>query len=105
MSADLERVLDEVSALLGGVGSDELRKLVQRARRLAKTPTDETQRQLARYRALYDLGVMLARGGAPPVPQLLDGMLAIVEAQRGFVGLTSNGTWRLVAGRNLDRAD
>jgi DNA-binding NtrC family response regulator len=105
MSAELERVLDEVSALLGGVGSDEVRKLVQRARRLAKTPAGETERQLARYRVLYDLGVMLAPGGAPPVAQLLDGMLAIVEAQRGFVGMTSNQTWRLVAGRNIDRAD
>ncbi|MCB9743512.1 MAG: sigma 54-interacting transcriptional regulator [Alphaproteobacteria bacterium] len=65
------------------------------------------EQELARSRVLMErtLRVTLAEGLRPVAEELLDGMMAIVAAQRGFVGLSEGAGWQLLTGRGLHKAD
>ena len=51
------------------------------------------------------LAVTLARGLEPLAEQILDGIIAVVGAERGFVGLVEGEGWRFLAARRLSQAD
>lgn len=47
-----------------------------------------------------------ARGVLPVAEHVLDGVIDVLDAERGFIGLFGNGgSWRLVAARHLSRQD
>ena len=62
---------------------------------------------LDRSRLLMERTVLvtLAEGVQPVAERVLDGMMAVVGAARGFVGLLEGGGWRFLAARNLAQDD
>lgn len=62
---------------------------------------------VARYRLMLErtVGVTMARGLEPVAEQMLDGIIAVVGAERGFVGLVQPAGWRFLAARSLRQAD
>ena len=110
MSADLLHLLDRIEQSVTGGQLERAQSLIRRARRVVDRDGGSTgaAADLARYQMLLDrsLRVALAKGVEPVAAEILDGMLAVVEARRGFVGLTNpDGSWRFVVARNLEQAD
>lgn len=111
MSADVLRLLDRMDQSLAAGQLERVQSLVQRARRTLERgggAGGKAAADLARYQMLLDrsLRVALAKGVDSVAAEILDGMLAIVEARRGFVGLTDpDGSWRFVVARHLEQDD
>ena len=63
--------------------------------------------ELARSRLLMErtVSVTLAEGVQPVAERVLDGMMAVVGAARGFVGLLDGDGWRFLVARNLAQDD
>lgn len=66
-----------------------------------------TQAALDRSRALLDhtLRVTLASGLRPVGAEIIDGMMHIVGARRGFVALTEGDGWTFLVARDLEQED
>ncbi len=89
--ADLPRLLPPLGAAAGRLARD----------------LEDARDEAARSRLLLDrtLRVTLAEGLGPVADELLDALLAVVGARRGFVGLAEGEGWVLHTARNLERAD
>ena len=93
------------AAVGGGDGQEalaELRRLVDRQARQAISA--------GRYRELYERSLQLVsvRGLEPVGDEILDGMMGLVGARRGFVGVVGgdgDGDWTFLVARRMDRAD
>jgi transcriptional regulator with GAF, ATPase, and Fis domain len=66
----------------------------------------DAQAEAERYKVLLDrtLQVTTAEGLQPVARAALDGVMAVVGARRGFVGITEPGGWSILVARNLDQA-
>jgi len=103
------RIREAETALRRGDGQRARLCLAQArslASRNARTNAD-LQDNVERYQQLMErtLRVTLAQGLELVSEQILDGMLDIVQARRGFVGLVDGDGWRIQAARNLEKAD
>ena len=93
----LSRLSEEVG------GSPELQSCV-RALRDAVQESDARGSEADRYRELLTRSVQIAGNTSldPVAGDLLDALMAVVDAPRGFFGVSEQGGgWRIVAGRNL----
>jgi len=103
-------MLLSVETALREGNADAARKQLARAysltRRLQRNiPVLDGERERYQLVLARTLQVTLARGVTPMAEQILDGMMAIVQANRGFVGLTDGDDWRFLVARNLERGD
>lgn len=80
-------------------------------RRLAGKEAEEKRQleeQLGRYQLVLGraLEVTVTRGLGPVADKVIDGMLEVAGANRGFVGLAEeSGRWSLLVARNMEHAD
>jgi DNA-binding NtrC family response regulator len=98
--------LDRATAGLGAGARTHLNRLREQVEQDARQ-LSQVEAQVSRYRELLDRTTRMAvsRGVAPLAEELLDGMIAVVGAARGFVGLVhSDGTWRALAGRAMNKS-
>jgi DNA-binding NtrC family response regulator len=85
--------------------------MLRRLRRVTSRATDTQvalEADISRYQKILErtLQVTLAEGLAPVASQVLDGMVNIVQAGRGFLGLVQPGDqWRILAARDAAGAD
>jgi transcriptional regulator with GAF, ATPase, and Fis domain len=107
VSDDLYTLIREAESALRKGDAPLARRHLSRARTTASRLTRTTtvlQGDVGRYRVLLErtLAVTLERGLEPVAEQILDAMLTIVGARRGFLGQVEGEGWRLLAGRNLE---
>ncbi|MEL6345548.1 MAG: sigma 54-interacting transcriptional regulator, partial [Myxococcota bacterium] len=111
MSNELYNKIREAEASLRQGDAKAARLHLSRARSMAsraQRTTTALQGDVDRYQLLMErtLKVTLADGLEPIAEQILDGMLAIVDAQRGFVGLIGDDNrWTFLAARSVAQSD
>jgi len=68
---------------------------------------EAASQEAGRYKLLLDrtLRVTAAEGLRPVAEELLDGMMMVVGARRGFVGMAAEGGWTFLVARNLEQSD
>jgi transcriptional regulator with GAF, ATPase, and Fis domain len=110
MSTDLIPRIREAEAALRRGDADAARQILSRLRLEASRVEQQSAAltgDVSRYRLMLErtLAVTLARGLEPLAEQILDGIIAVVGAERGFVGLVEGEGWRFLAARRLSQAD
>ncbi|MCB9763209.1 MAG: sigma 54-interacting transcriptional regulator [Alphaproteobacteria bacterium] len=102
---DLLPALSALQATLGAP-SAEVRAHLGRLRRLVRQ-ADRHRRDAERLRTLLarTLDVASARGAEPVAEHVLDGMIAVLGARRGLIGVVQPGGWSVLVGRDLDEQD
>lgn len=104
MSTTLFDLIRSAEVALRKGDTDQPRLLVGRARRAAGRSGPDVggvDAELTRYRTLMQrtVEVTLARGLEPVAESMLDGVMEVVGARRGFVGLVEGDDWRVVLAR------
>jgi DNA-binding NtrC family response regulator len=88
-------------------GATEAVHRARRAERLLRGQSAALGVDADRYRAMLDrtLRVTVAQGVELVGGEVLDAMLSIIEARRGFLGLLGDAGWSIVVGRHLTQKD
>lgn len=111
MAIDLNDLIQEAESCLQQGDTARARVLLRRLRRVTARASDTQvalEADVSRYQKILErtLQVTLAEGLAPVASQVLDGMVNIVQAGRGFLGLVQpGGDWRILAARDAAGAD
>jgi len=106
MAIDLLDLITEAERVLRRGDADRAVVLLSRLRRIAarsRSREDTLEADVDRYRDILarTLEVTVAQGLSPVSSQVLDGVISIVQARRGFLGLVSaDGTWSVLAARH-----
>lgn len=103
-------LLDALDALARGSADPSLGRELARARQLAARETHqraELEAQVARYQTVLARALELTSttGLGPVAGKLIDGMLEVAGANRGFIGLAQGESWDLLVARNMTRDD
>ncbi|MCB9796491.1 MAG: sigma 54-interacting transcriptional regulator [Alphaproteobacteria bacterium] len=110
MVGELIPQIREVEAALRRGELAEAKRLLSLVRREAARLKHEggaLEGSVSRYREILarTLEVTHARDLEPLADQVLDGVLSVVGARRGFLGLVEGEGWRFLAARNLTQSD
>ena len=101
---DAEQVLRKGDTRRAGVLLSRLRRVASRAR----GEVVSLEADVDRYRDILarTLEVTVTQGLEPVATQVLDGVVGIVQAHRGFLGLVGpDGSWKVLVARSADGAD
>ena len=112
-SWDMSSLIDQLKVLESAIRqhrTDEAILALTRARNTARRDTRRQQSletDIGRYQLMMarTLEVTLTRGLQPVAQHLLDGMIAVVQARRAFLGLYEGESWRFLAARDHEGCD
>ena len=113
MATELQQKIQELAtAARGRTDPAKLALELTRLQRLAAQDAQERgqlESSLARFREVLEraLDVTTARGLEPVAQRVIDGMVQVVGAKRGFIGLTDarGRSWRFLVARNMAHED